>query len=128
MRRENEGCAGDRWFLDSFNFSTGGTSTLMNRSSLHPLGRWYHVAAVYDGKRFSNYVNGVRQVEGRPLGPLARGGELALTGLAANVGFDWAQVAAYLESSTDVQAVERLERPELDPARALGRLHHEPAL
>ena len=51
--------AGDRWFLDSFNFSTTGTSTLMNRSSLHPLGRWYHVAAVYDGKRFSNYVNGV---------------------------------------------------------------------
>ena len=33
----------------------------------------------------------------------------ALTGLAATVGFDWRQVAAYLESGTDVQAVERLE-------------------
>ena len=33
----------------------------------------------------------------------------ALAGLAANVGFDWAQVAAYLASATDVQAVERLE-------------------
>jgi hypothetical protein len=51
---------GDRWFLDSFNFSTTGSGTLMNKSSLHPLGVWYHVAAVYDGKVFSNYVNGVR--------------------------------------------------------------------
>lgn len=33
----------------------------------------------------------------------------ALAGLAANVGFDWSQVAAYLTSATDVQAVERLE-------------------
>ena len=52
--------AGDRWYLDSFNFSTTGTATLMNKSSLHPVGAWYHVAAVYDGKVFSNYVNGVR--------------------------------------------------------------------
>ena len=50
----------DRWFLDSFNFSTTGSGTLMNKNSLHPLGGWYHVAAVYDGKVFSNYVNGVR--------------------------------------------------------------------
>ena len=28
----------------------------MNRKALHPLGAWYHVAAVYDGKEFSNYV------------------------------------------------------------------------
>jgi predicted DsbA family dithiol-disulfide isomerase len=33
----------------------------------------------------------------------------ALTGLAATVGFDWSQVATYLASTTDVQAVERLE-------------------
>jgi hypothetical protein len=50
----------NRWFLDSFNFSTTGTATLMNKSSLHPVGAWYHVAAVYDGKTFSNYVNGVQ--------------------------------------------------------------------
>jgi hypothetical protein len=49
----------DRWFLDSFNQSTTGSATLMNKKSLHPLGAWYHVAAVYDGKVFSNYVNGV---------------------------------------------------------------------
>jgi hypothetical protein len=51
---------GDRWFLDSFNFSTTGTATLMNKSSLHPLAAWYHVAAVYDGKVFTSYVNGVQ--------------------------------------------------------------------
>jgi hypothetical protein len=51
---------GDRWFLDSFNFSTTGSATLMNKNSLHPLGAWYHVAAVYDGKVFTNYVNGVK--------------------------------------------------------------------
>lgn len=51
---------GDRWFLDSFNFSTSGTATLMNKGSLHPLRAWYHVAAVYDGRQFRNYVNGVQ--------------------------------------------------------------------
>ena len=51
---------GDRWLLDSFNQSTTGSATLMNKKSLHPLGEWYHVAAVYDGKVFSNYVNGVQ--------------------------------------------------------------------
>ena len=51
---------GDHWFLDSFNQSTTGSATLMNKESLHPLGDWYHVAAVYDGKVFSSYVNGVQ--------------------------------------------------------------------
>ena len=51
---------GDRWFLDSFNQSATGSATLMNKTSLHPLGHWYHVAAVYDGKVFSNYVDGVQ--------------------------------------------------------------------
>ena len=64
---------GDRWFLDSFNFSTTGTATLMNKERLHPVGAWYHVAAVYDGKVFSNYINGVRQgaaeVQLSPQGP-----------------------------------------------------------
>ena len=45
----------------------------MNRNSLHPLGMWYHVAAVYDGKVFSNYVNGVQEgaasIELSPQGP-----------------------------------------------------------
>ena len=32
----------------------------------------------------------------------------SLAGLAANEGFDWAQVETYLASATDVQAVERM--------------------
>ena len=28
---------------------------------LHPLGAWYHVAAVYDGHQFRNYVDGVQE-------------------------------------------------------------------
>jgi hypothetical protein len=65
--------AGDQWFLDSYIFSATGSATLMNKSSLHPLGAWYHVAAVYDGKVFRNYVNGVQDgaatVELAPQGP-----------------------------------------------------------
>lgn len=65
--------AGDRWFLDSFNSSATGSRALMNKERLHPLGAWYHVAAVYDGKMFSNYVNGVQEgaaeIELAPQGP-----------------------------------------------------------
>jgi hypothetical protein len=51
----------DKWFFDSYNQSGAASATLMNKTALHPLGVWYHVASVYDGKRFSNYVNGVRE-------------------------------------------------------------------
>jgi putative heme-binding domain-containing protein len=65
--------AGDQWFLDCHITSHGVNKTLMNRQSLHPLGRWYHVACVYDGKELSNYVDGAREnagaVELKPHGP-----------------------------------------------------------
>lgn len=51
----------DKWYFDSYNQSGTDSATLMNRTALHPLGRWYHVASVYDGKEFSNYVDGVRE-------------------------------------------------------------------
>jgi hypothetical protein len=53
--------AGDKWFFDSYNQSGAASKALINRNALHPLGLWYHVAAVYDGKEFSNYVDGVRE-------------------------------------------------------------------
>jgi Concanavalin A-like lectin/glucanases superfamily len=53
---------GERWYLDSYAHSGDAQQALMNRDALHPLGAWYHVAAVYDGREFRNYVNGV--VEG----------------------------------------------------------------
>ena len=52
---------GDKWFLDSFNQSGTANKALMNQMALHPLGVWYHVASVYDGKEFRNYVDGVRE-------------------------------------------------------------------
>jgi Concanavalin A-like lectin/glucanases superfamily len=65
--------AGTQWFLDSYNYSATGDRALMNRDSLYPLGAWYHVAAVYDGRIFRNYVNGVKQTEAEiklaPQGP-----------------------------------------------------------
>ena len=53
--------AGDKWFLDSYSQSGSASKALMNRTALHPLGAWHHVAAVYDGREFSNYVDGVRE-------------------------------------------------------------------
>jgi len=48
-----------RWCLDAFSKSGSEQKALLNRSHLHPLGEWYRVAAVYDGKEFRSYVNGV---------------------------------------------------------------------
>jgi putative heme-binding domain-containing protein len=53
--------AGDKWFLDSYSQSGSASKALMNRTALHPLGVWHHVASVYDGKEFTNYVDGVRE-------------------------------------------------------------------
>ncbi len=49
----------DKWYLDSYSQSGAASKALMNRTALHPLGVWHHVASVYDGKEFSNYVDGV---------------------------------------------------------------------
>jgi len=48
-----------QWCLDAFNHSATGEKALLNRSHLHELGRWYHVAAVYDGTEFRSYIDGV---------------------------------------------------------------------
>lgn len=47
-----------QWCLDAFNLSGNQQKALLNRQKLHPLGAWYHVAAVYDGREFRSYVNG----------------------------------------------------------------------
>ena len=53
--------AADRWCFDSYNQSGSESKALMNRKALHPLGVWYHVASVYDGKEFRNYVDGIQE-------------------------------------------------------------------
>lgn len=47
-----------QWYLDSFAATKTGSKALLNKEHLHPVGEWYHVASVYDGKTFRNYVNG----------------------------------------------------------------------
>jgi hypothetical protein len=47
-----------KWCLDAFNRSGEVQKALLNRQHLHPLGAWYHVAAVYDGKEFRSYIDG----------------------------------------------------------------------
>jgi hypothetical protein len=54
---------GDQWCLDSFAKGGKGSQALLDRTKLHPLDKWYHVAAVYDGQVFRNYVDGVPEGE-----------------------------------------------------------------
>lgn len=46
-----------QWCLDSFAEGGEEHKTLLNCSLLHPLGKWYRITAVYDGEKFSNYVD-----------------------------------------------------------------------
>lgn len=68
---------GDEWFLDTF-IKNGPKPedgrTLFDEPFKHPVGRWYHVALVYDGALMRNYVDGREELSG-PLtvGPLAEG-------------------------------------------------------
>jgi hypothetical protein len=52
---------GAQWYFDSYVHSGPAEKALIDRERLHPLGRWYHVAAVYDGTEFSNYVDGIQE-------------------------------------------------------------------
>lgn len=66
--------AGGEWFLDTFIKSGAGSRTLYAENFRHPLGRWYHVALVYDGAVMRHYVDGREELSG-PLavGPLGEG-------------------------------------------------------
>ena len=61
------------WYLDSYTQSGAANKALMNREARHPLGAWYHVASVYDGREFRNYVDGVKEgsaeIQFAPHGP-----------------------------------------------------------
>jgi hypothetical protein len=60
-----------QWCLDSFAGNRGANLTLLNCKALHPLGPWYRVTTVWDGKVMKNYVGDELQGEG----PLAMGPE-----------------------------------------------------
>ncbi|HYU77652.1 MAG TPA: LamG domain-containing protein [Vicinamibacterales bacterium] len=50
-----------QWCLDSYLHGPPAQKALLNREALHPLRVWHHVASVYDGREFRNYVNGVQE-------------------------------------------------------------------
>ncbi len=53
-----------QWCLDSFAMAGGQSKALLNCQKLYPLGRWYRVTAVYDGKTLKNYIGNELQGEG----------------------------------------------------------------
>jgi len=52
------------WFLDTFINSASNKLTLYSEKFKHPLGRWYHVALVYDGVTMKDYVDGQEEMSG----------------------------------------------------------------
>jgi hypothetical protein len=54
----------NRWFLDTYIRSGESERTLYAEDFLHPTGRWYHAALVYDGKQMRHFVNGSMELEG----------------------------------------------------------------
>ncbi|MGB7210919.1 MAG: LamG domain-containing protein [Pyrinomonadaceae bacterium] len=55
---------GDEWFLDTFMKSGENRLPLLAENFKHKLGKWYHVALVYDGKVMKHYVDGNLELSG----------------------------------------------------------------
>jgi len=64
---------GDRWYLDAFTTGPGYNKALVVPEKTFPVGRWYHVAQVYDGRTYRSYVDGELQAQAdipfHPQGP-----------------------------------------------------------
>jgi pimeloyl-ACP methyl ester carboxylesterase len=50
-----------KWYLDAYLHSGENQHALIDRTKVHPILAWYHVAAVYDGRELRSFVNGVKQ-------------------------------------------------------------------
>jgi hypothetical protein len=55
----------DEWFLDTFLKSGENRSALFAENFKHPLGEWYAVALVFDGREMRHYVNGTLELAGK---------------------------------------------------------------
>ena len=53
-----------QWYLDTFISSGDSNRPLLNKSHLHPVGQWYHLALTCDGQQEVNYVNGIQEASG----------------------------------------------------------------
>ena len=58
--------SGGNWYADTFlrNGQTEKGLTLIDSTKQHPCNRWYWLALVYDGRTMSDYVNGIKELEG----------------------------------------------------------------
>jgi hypothetical protein len=56
---------GDEWFLDTFMKSGENRLPLYAENFKHKIGKWYHVALVYDGSEMRHYVNGNLELTGK---------------------------------------------------------------
>lgn len=65
---------GDEWFADTFIKSGENRLPLFAENFKHPLGLWYTIALVFDGKEMRHYVNGRLELAGNlTIKPLGRG-------------------------------------------------------
>jgi hypothetical protein len=53
-----------QWALDTFMLSGASRLTLLDRTKIHPAGRWHWVALRYDGHRMTSWVDGRQELEG----------------------------------------------------------------
>lgn len=52
----------DKWYIDSFIQAGEGSHAQLAKDHEHPIGPWYHAAIVMDGKNFTHYVNGKKEL------------------------------------------------------------------
>ena len=64
-----------RWYLDTFIRSGDVNQTLASPARLHPVGKWHHMALVFDGREMRHYVNGTKELWARlaSFTPLGKG-------------------------------------------------------
>jgi hypothetical protein len=64
---------GPSWCLDTFLRHGEASLALIDKTVLHPAGRWHAAALSFDGKTMTHHVDGVRELSGdvafKPLGP-----------------------------------------------------------
>jgi hypothetical protein len=72
--------ANGTWSLDTFlsNPATGARRALLDYTKRHPADRWTWVALVYDGRRMTHYIDGVKELEGDMLFPPMAAGQVSL--------------------------------------------------
>lgn len=56
---------GNEWFLDTFLKSGENRMPLFAENFKHAVGRWYHIALVYDGSEMRHYVDGKLELTGK---------------------------------------------------------------